>query len=113
MTIALAQPITVEQFLDWEDRQELRHEFDGTRVFSMTGGTRAHSSIQVGLLRALGNHLDGKPCHPHGSELKIKLAASSRYPDAFVTCMPVPPKRLPSEGRPRRILRRRAGSNSS
>ena len=92
MTTALAQSVTVEQFLEWEDRQESRHEFDGTRIATMTGETRAHSSIQVGLLRALGNHLDGKPCHPHGSELQIKMAASIRYPDAFVTCTPVPPK---------------------
>ena len=92
MTIALAQPITVEQFLDWEDRQELRHEFDGIDAFAMTGGTGAHAAIQASLLRALGNHLDGKPCRAYGSELKVKMATSARYPDAIVTCPPVAPK---------------------
>ena len=92
MTIALAQPITVEQFLDWEDHQALRHEFDGIDAFAMTGGTGAHAAIQASLLRALGNHLDGKPCRAYGSELKVKMATSARYPDAIVTCPPVAPK---------------------
>ena len=92
MSQTLAQPTTIEQFLAWEERQELRHEFDGVRVLAMTGGTGGHAAIQAGLLRSLGVHLDGKPCQVYGSELKIKMANSVRYPDAFVTCPPVSPK---------------------
>ena len=29
MNVALRQPMSVEQFLAWEERQELRYEFDG------------------------------------------------------------------------------------
>jgi hypothetical protein len=29
MNIALRKPMTLEQFLAWEERQELRYEFDG------------------------------------------------------------------------------------
>src|SRR5271170_8132175 len=45
--------MTLESFLPWEERQELRYEFDGFRPIAMTGGTFAHAQIQFRLLRAL------------------------------------------------------------
>lgn len=89
MNVVLQKPWTVEQFLAWEERQELRHEFDGARPIAMTGGTFEHDAIQVNLVRALANRLDGKPCRVHGNSLKIRVMNSIRYPDAFVTCTPV------------------------
>ncbi len=85
------KPWTVEQFLAWEERQELRYEFDGIRPIAMTGGTAAHDAIQVNIVRALGNRLVGKRCRVHGSNLKIEVAGRIRYPDAFVTCAPLVP----------------------
>ena len=41
MSIALRAPMTIAQFLAWEERQDLRYEFDGFRVIGMTGGTYA------------------------------------------------------------------------
>ncbi|MGH7210026.1 MAG: Uma2 family endonuclease [Acetobacteraceae bacterium] len=89
MNVALRRrPMTIEGFLDWERRQELRFEFDGFQAVAMTGGTVEHSSIQAHLIRALGNRLEGKPCRPHGSHMKIEVAGRIRYPDAFVICSP-------------------------
>jgi hypothetical protein len=31
MNVALGKPVTLAEFLAWEDRQALRHEFDGVR----------------------------------------------------------------------------------
>jgi len=84
--------MTLEQFLAWEERQELRYEFDGFQPIAMTGGTAGHSAIQVNLLAALRTRLRSTPCRPHGSELKIEVAGSVRYPNAFVVCAPIPPK---------------------
>ena len=36
------------------------------------------------------NRLRGQPCQPHGSELKILVSGSIRYPDAYVVCSPIP-----------------------
>jgi len=88
MNIALRTTMTLQQFLAWEDRQQLRYEFDGIRPIAMTGGTVAHSSIQGNVVAALTSRLRGKPCRPHGSHLKIEVAGSIRYPDAFVVCSP-------------------------
>ncbi len=54
----------------------------------MTGGTRAHATIQDNLLIALGSRLRGTSCRLFGGELKIEVAGSIRYPDAFVVCTP-------------------------
>jgi Uma2 family endonuclease len=81
--------MTVQEFLAWEERQELRYEFDGVRVIAMTGGTFEHDAIQIALARALGNRLAEKRCRVHGSNLKIEVMGSIRYPDAYVTCGPI------------------------
>ena len=82
--------MSLDDFLDWEERQESRYEFDGFQPVAMTGGTSEHSAIQSNLITALTNRLRGKPCRAHGSHLKISVAGSVRYPDAFVVCAPIP-----------------------
>jgi Uma2 family endonuclease len=90
MNIALRKSMTLEEFLAWEERQELRYEFDGVQPVAMTGGSFEHAAIQINLILALGNRLRGKPCRAIGSELKIEVAGRIRYPDAFVVCTPQP-----------------------
>ena len=41
MSVALHKPITLAEFLAWEERQELRYEFDGFEPVAMAGGTIA------------------------------------------------------------------------
>lgn len=82
--------MTMTEFLAWEERQELRYEFDGFQPVAMTGGTYEHDAIQVNLIRALANRLAGKPCRTHGNSIKVEVMGRIRYPDAFVTCGPVP-----------------------
>lgn len=89
---ALPKPMTLDDFVAWEERQELRYEYDGIDARAMTGGTFAHSLIQSNLIRALGTTLRGKPCRALGSELKVRTATSIRYPDALIVCGPAPPK---------------------
>jgi len=90
MNIALRKSMTLEQFLAWEIQQELRYEFDGFQPVAMNGVRVEHAIIESNLNRALANRLDGKPCRPFGSNLKIEVAGRIRYPDAFVVCTPVP-----------------------
>ena len=48
MNLALRKPMTLAEFLAWEERQPLRHEFDGVGPVAMTGGrapTRAFRRI--------------------------------------------------------------------
>jgi len=45
--------MTLQQFLAWEERQELRSEFDGFGPVGMTGGTIGHDRITFNLRKAL------------------------------------------------------------
>lgn len=92
MNVALRKPMTVEAFLEWEERQELKWEFDGWRPVAMAGGTLAHDAIRRGLDSALGGRLKGRPCRPHGPEVKVIVAGRVRYPDLFVVCSPMNPR---------------------
>ncbi len=91
MNVTLREPMTVEQFLGWERRQELRYEFDGFQPIAITGGSYGHDRISINLTAALLTRLRGKPCQPHGGNLKIEVMGSIRYPDAYVTCGPIKP----------------------
>ena len=92
MNVVSRRPMDRDEFLVWEMQQQRKFEFDGTQPVAMTGGTAAHAAIQRNLITALTNRLRGQPCRPFGSELKIDVAGSFRYPDAFVVCVPVAPK---------------------
>lgn len=90
MSVALDRPMTLDQFLIWEQGQELRWEFDGFAPMAMTGGTSEHSAIQRNLAIAVGGRLRGNRCQLYTADLKILVAGSIRYPDAFVACTPLP-----------------------
>ena len=89
MNLARHKPMTLDEFLDWELRQELRHEFDGFQPVAMAGGTAAHAAIQANLAVSLASGLRGKLCKFYGSDLKIETAGRIRYPDGFVVCAPL------------------------
>ena len=88
MSSALRKPMTLDDFLAWEERQLTRWEFDGFAPVAMTGGTQEHSIVQANLITALSNRLRGGRCRAHGSDFKIEADGSIRYPDAFVQCTP-------------------------
>lgn len=92
MNVALRAPMTLAQFLAWEERQELCYEFDGFQPVAMTGGTSAHDAISMNIAIAMGPRLRGTPCRLRGSNLKIEVAGHICYPEAFVTCAPVDPR---------------------
>lgn len=91
MSAALRNPMTLAEFLAWEEQQELRYEFDGFAPVAMTGGTAAHDRITFNLQKVLDARLVGRPCKPWGPNMKIVADGRARYPDAFVVCQPVPP----------------------
>ena len=91
MNVALRKPMTLEEFLAWEEQQELRYEFDGVGPVAMAGGTAAHDRISLNLAASLVVRLRGKPCRPCGSNLKVEVMGHVRYPDGYIACSPIVP----------------------
>lgn len=90
MNLALRKPMTLAEFLEWEERQRLRYEFDGVGPVAMAGGSVRHAQIQRNLAFALTARLRGKPCQFLGSDLKIQTEEDhARYPDGIVICSPL------------------------
>ncbi len=79
------------EFLEWEEQQDGKYEFDGHGIVAMIGGTVAHAEICINLTTALRNRLRGMPCRAYGAELKMEVAGAIRYPDAVVTCTRIAP----------------------
>ncbi len=89
MNVVLHEPWTVERFLQWEDAQEGRHEFDGTQVIAMTGGSRNHQRIVFNLTRALDDMLDPQRFDVV-QEMRVNTGAQVRYPDLSVVAGRIP-----------------------
>lgn len=89
MNVVLREPWTVERFLSWEDAQEGRHEFDGSCIIAMTGGSRAHQRIIFNLIRLLEERLD-HAAFDAVQEMRVEAAGKIRYPDVTVCAGPVP-----------------------
>ena len=86
MNVTLRTPLmTREHFLDWVERQEIPHEFDGYQPVAITGGNRNHSRLCHNLNMCLGTRLRDGPFEvlPEGGIATIGNAV--RYPDVLIT----------------------------
>jgi Uma2 family endonuclease len=92
MNLALRQPLmTRDQFLDWVQAQEGRHEFDGFQPIAMTGGTINHSRCFRNIHVALSSRLRNTGCEALGPDAGLATIGNAvRYPDALVTCAKFP-----------------------
>ena len=88
MDTALDRPWTTESFLTWEDRQEFKYEFDGTRVIPMTGGSVAHQRIVFNLCLALMGLLNAYPFLAV-QEMRLRIGRRIRYPDVVICGAPL------------------------
>jgi Uma2 family endonuclease len=92
--IAIASPyppkMTIEEYLEWEAHQEIRHEYVHGEIFAMTGSIIPHNDIALNLYRALYSHLQSRGCRINVSDVKVQVTPNSPYyyPDVLVSCDP-------------------------
>ncbi len=89
MSSALAKPMTLDEFLAWEEKQELRYEFSYGEVRLMTGSTQAHDLVRGAIHASLHSQLKGQPCRAHIDVKVVCASGNVRYPDVAVNCGPV------------------------
>jgi len=83
-----SQPMTAQEYLEWEEQQPIKYEYINGEVFAMTGGTLPYNSIALNLASALKTHLRGKGCKVFMADAKVGVLEkeSYHYPDVMVTC---------------------------
>ena len=79
---------SVEDYLQWEEQQEEKHEYvDGT-IYAMAGATENHVSITTNCTTIIWSHLRGRKCKVFPSDMRVNIPAKKiyYYPDLLVTC---------------------------
>jgi Uma2 family endonuclease len=79
---------TPEEYFQWEEGQQLRHEYINGEVYAMSGETINHSKIASNLNFILKSHLRGGGCQILTSDARVSIVQSNDYvyPDLSVTC---------------------------
>lgn len=93
-TIQKVEPLSVENYLELEQRGEVRHEYVNGATYAMVGGTARHNQIASTIFSALRSHLKKKPCTVFISDMKVRVDNVFYYPDVMVVCSPVNPNSL-------------------
>jgi Uma2 family endonuclease len=87
---AMSFPMTLEEYLEFEEQSRVRHEYVAGEIFAMTGVTKRHNRIAGRLYLELANQLKGGTCDPYMSDIKVKLQVNRDihvyYPDVMVVC---------------------------
>ncbi len=82
--------VTPEEYLDGENRSDVKHEYDNGYVVAMVGASRAHNLISLSLAAAIKQHLEGTPCRAYMSDMKVRIQTKGSdlfyYPDVMVSC---------------------------
>lgn len=88
--------LTVEEYLDFEEHSDGRHEFVDGAVYDMTGATEAHNIIVGNIYSLIRSHIKGSSCRVFANDMKVRIQDANcfYYPDIMVTCEPFEPKSI-------------------
>ena len=78
--------VSLEEYLAFEERSPLRHEYVAGEVYAMSGGTTRHSLITLNLARHLYAPARRRGCRVFSEIVKVKAADRIYYPDLIVAC---------------------------
>lgn len=80
--------MSLTEYNQLEEEQNLRYEYHDGDVFAMAGGDPKHGAIAVNIISLLRNALAGKGCRPFNSDVKVYIESlnKSLYPDVSVIC---------------------------
>ena len=98
MEAARALPMSVADFLAFEEKADTRHEYISGEIHAMAGESEPHNTIAGNMFAALRGKLRGGPCRVYVENFKVRLEVSGEelfyYPDVVVSCHPTGIERL-------------------
>lgn len=80
--------LSVEDYLQWQDKQEEKYEYVDGVIYAMAGASESHNGITANLTSIILAHLKGTKCKVLSSDMRVSIAAKKiyYYPDLLVTC---------------------------
>ena len=87
MSVLTPLCLTVAEYLEWEETNEVKHEYIDGELRSMTGANRNHNRIMTNVTIAIGRQLDNSNCSLLSSQMKVKVGETRYlYPDLSAVC---------------------------
>ena len=80
--------MTEAEYLEFEEKSDIRHEYVKGRVYAMSGGSVRHGLITTNISTDFNNQLEETDCKVSAlaTRVKVEEMESYRYPDVLVYC---------------------------
>lgn len=80
--------LSPEDYLLWEETQDIRHEYYQGEVFARTGTTLRHNAIIQNIIFGLRKHLKSNKCRIYSENIKVEISNNNyyTYPDLVAAC---------------------------
>lgn len=80
--------LTPEEYLTFERKAIIKHEYRKGHIVAMSGASRTHSFITGDIFGELREQLKGKKCEVHSSDMRVRILSTNAYfyPDVVVSC---------------------------
>ncbi len=80
--------LTPEDYLEFERKSEIKHEYFDGEIFAMSGAKRNHNKITTNLSGLVWQHLKGKNCESYANDMRVFVPETGlyTYPDLVVVC---------------------------
>lgn len=92
MEAARVLPVSVADYLAFEDSSGVRHEYIAGEIHAMSGRSVAHNRIAGNIFSHLRTKLRRGPCQVFINDFKVRLEVARDeffyYPDVVVSCHP-------------------------
>ena len=87
-SVAVQTQLTPEEYLTWERKANIKHEYRNGQIVSMSGASFVHNVIAANITTALNNELVGSDCIVVAGDMRVRTSpdASYFYPDVVVVC---------------------------
>ena len=90
MSEAALPRMTLNEFWDWQDRQDIRYELVDGIPWAMAGAQQRHDRIVTNAIAEIVGQLRGSPCAVFtADQTVVTSSANGRRPDVGVDCGPL------------------------
>jgi Uma2 family endonuclease len=84
------RPMTPDEYLEFEEGSEVRHEYFHGELVAMAGAGLRHNAILMNLATEIGGRIKGSPCQGFVNDQRVEHADAHGYyyPDLAIVCGP-------------------------